>query len=265
MRSDGATPVEPPRGLSWEQAVAWLLDQPGHRAMAHECYFDGSPTEAGARYWSSEEWHAIRALLPRVAGRALDVGAGRGIASYALARDGWDVCALEPDNSALVGAEAIRIVAAQTGFPITVSRGAGEHLPYDDAVFDLVFARQALHHADDLTAMMREVRRTLKPGGVLIAVRDHVISKRADLDAFLRAHALHRYYGGENALLREEYLEAMRSAGLEIKRVIAPLRSPINYWPQTAEGLASTIADRIPDFCLARRFARAALKFAPLR
>ena len=265
MSGGGGAPVEPPGAVSWEQAVLWLLAQPELRAVAQESYFDGSAIEAGERYWNSEEWRAIRALLPPVAGRALDMGAGRGIASYALARDGWDVSALEPDSSALVGAEAIRTMAAQTGLPICVSQGTGERQPYGDAAFDLVFARQALHHANDLATMMREVRRTLKPGGVLIAVRDHVISNKGDLGLFLQAHVLHRYYGGENALLRAEYLEAMRGAGLQIKRVIAPLRSPINYWPQTAESLATAIADRIPDWWLARRFGRAALKFTPLR
>src|SRR5579871_6661341 len=105
---------------TWEQAVADLLADPERSALARDCYFDGTPAEAGARYWSSEEWRAARELLPRSPGKALDVGAGRGIASYALAREGWRVCALEPDASALVGAGAIRALVEATGQPITV-------------------------------------------------------------------------------------------------------------------------------------------------
>ena len=41
-------------------------------------------------------------MIPRKAGRALDLGAGNGILSYALAREGWSVTAVEPDPSALV-------------------------------------------------------------------------------------------------------------------------------------------------------------------
>src|SRR5712671_3057697 len=100
--------------LTWEQAVATLLSDPQQASLARGCYFDGTALEAGARYWASEEWQTVRSLLPEVPGKALDIGAGRGIASYALARDGWKVCALEPDASALVGAEAIRSLAATT-------------------------------------------------------------------------------------------------------------------------------------------------------
>ena len=45
--------------------------------------------------------------------QALDLGAGRGISSYALAREGWQVTALEPDPSMLIGAGAIRSLVAK--------------------------------------------------------------------------------------------------------------------------------------------------------
>jgi hypothetical protein len=68
----------------------------------------------------------------------------------------------------------------------------------------------------------------------MVATREHVISKRADLKVFLDSHPLHRFYGGENAYLLEEYLSAIRSAGLKLKDVMGPLDSPINYFPMTA-------------------------------
>lgn len=69
----------------------------------------------------------------------------------------------------------------------------------------------------------------------MVATREHVISKREDLQVFLDAHTLHKFYGGENAFLLNEYLAAMRSAGLDVKRTLAPLDSPINYFPMTVE------------------------------
>jgi hypothetical protein len=69
----------------------------------------------------------------------------------------------------------------------------------------------------------------------MIATREHVLTSRADLDTFLQQHALHKFYGGENAFLLPEYLDAMRGAGLRVDSMMAPLDSPINYFPMTIE------------------------------
>jgi SAM-dependent methyltransferase len=250
--------------LTWEQAVATLLADPQQASLARDCYFDGTAAEAGARYWASEEWQTVRSLLPAVRGKALDIGAGRGIASYALARDGWKVCALEPDGSALVGADAIRGLAAATGYPIDVFETFGENLPFESEQFDLIIARQSLHHARDLRALIRQLYRVLRPGGRLIALRDHVISSAGDLACFHEAHSLHRLYGGEHAYLLEEYTSAIRGAGFSLQKVIAPLESPINYAPLTRETLAAGVADQFPDFFRARRIARRLLRSRPI-
>jgi SAM-dependent methyltransferase len=246
---------------SWEQAVAALLEDRGSSALARDCYFDGTVLEASQRYWSSEEWQAVRPLLPAVTGTALDVGAGRGIASYALARDGWNVCALEPDASELVGAGAIRHLAAETGYRIEVFAAFGEKLPFADGHFDLVVARQSLHHARDLRALLQEIHRVLRRGGRLVALRDHVISATGDLARFLEAHPLHRLYGGEHAYLLEEYTQAIRGAGFALQKIIAPLESPINYAPLTRDTLALGIANQLPDLLNVRRVAQRLLGY----
>lgn len=221
--------------MSWEQAVQWLRDQPGQEELVQACYFDDPLDEAAERFWKGVEWKAIAALLPLPHGRALDLGAGRGISSYAMARDGWEVTALEPDPSQLVGAGAILSLAEKSNLNITVVNEYSEKLPFPDNHFDIVNCRQVLHHARDLPQTCCEIFRVLKPGGFMVATREHVISKREDLQVFLDAHTLHKFYGGENAFLLNEYLAAMRSAGLDVKRTLAPLDSPINYFPMTVE------------------------------
>jgi len=229
---------------SWEQAVQWLREQPGQSEFVRAAYYDDPLQGAAERYWRSEEWQAIRSLLPPTRGKALDIGAGRGIASYALAREGFTVTALEPDGSALVGAEAIRGLAKASSLAIEVTQEFSERLPFADAEFDVVFARAVLHHTRDLQAACREFRRVLKPQGMLIAVREHVISRIEDLPAFLDQHPLHRHYGGENAFLLEQYQAAIRSAGLSLDRTLAPLESPINHAPYSLAQLHDELAKR---------------------
>lgn len=230
---------------SWEQAVQWLREQPGQRDLVLAAYYDDPLPAAADRYWRSEEWQAIRPLLPVVPGRALDVGAGRGIASYALAKEGFDVTALEPDTSALVGAQAIRGLAAASGLPIEVTQEFSERLPFSDGQFDVVFARAVLHHTKDLQAACREFLRVLKPGGRLVAVREHVISRQEDLPAFLDLHPLHKLYGGENAFLLPQYEAAIRAAGFRLDVVLSPLESAINFAPYTLDSLRAELATRV--------------------
>ena len=233
------------RFKTWEQAVQWLRDQPEQQDLVLAAYYDDPLPAAADRYWRSEEWQAIRPLLPPVPGRALDIGAGRGIASYALAKEGFAVTALEPDASALVGAQAIRGLAAASSLPIEVTQEFSEQLPFADAQFDVVFARAVLHHTKDLQAACGEFLRVLKPGGRLLAVREHVISRPEDLAAFLDLHPLHKLYGGENAFLRPQYEAAIRGAGFRLDTVLAPLESAINYAPYTEVSLRAELAARL--------------------
>jgi|SRR5437660_1393368 len=230
---------------TWEQAVRWLREQPSQRDLVLAAYFDDPLLDAATRYWRSEEWQAVRSLLPTSHGKALDVGAGRGIASFALAKEGFAVTALEPDGSALVGADAIRDLTTASGLPIEVRQEFSERLPFDDAQFDVVFARAVLHHTTDLHGACREFLRVLKPGGTLLAVREHVISRPEDLPVFLEAHPLHKLYGGENAFLLMQYEEAIRGAGFRLDTVLSPLQSPINFAPYTLSSLQTELARRV--------------------
>lgn len=231
--------------MSWEAAVEWLKMQPDKQDLVRDCYFDSSPEAAAERYSQSDEWNAIRALLPPVPGRALDVGAGRGIASYALAKAGWSVVAIEPDPSDFVGRGAIQTIAQSKGLPIEVVGEFGECLLHDSVSFELVVARQVLHHARDLPALCAEVFRVLKPGGKLIAVRDHVISSPGDLPAFLQVHPLHQLYGGENAYQLSQYLDALRAAGFRVEQMLRSFDSVINYAPHTRDSLREEFQRRL--------------------
>jgi ubiquinone/menaquinone biosynthesis C-methylase UbiE len=218
---------------TWEQAVQWLREQPDQQKLARDCYYDDPLLQTVQRFADGEEWQAVRSLIPLPHGEVLDVGAGRGISSYAFAVSGWQVTALEPNPSSLVGTGAIREIIRLTDLPIRVVEEPGESLHFPDGSFDLVYGRQILHHMPDLKQFCAEAFRVLKPGGWFLATREHVISRQEDLPVFLANHPLHKLYGGENAHLLAEYLQAITKSGLRIKRILGPLDSAINYFPMS--------------------------------
>lgn len=228
--------------MNWEQAVQWLRRQPDKAQLVIDCYYDDPLFAAAQRYWASDEWQGVREMLRGRSGKALDVGAGRGIASYALAKDGFVVTALEPNPSSSVGAAAIRDLARETDVTIEVCEEFSERLPFDSDSFDVVFARAVLHHTSDLKSACVEFLRVLKPGGIMLAVREHVISNEVDLPTFFDIHPLHHLYGGEKAFLLAEYTTALKVAGFRNIKIISPWHSPINFAPHTLSTMQQAIA-----------------------
>lgn len=226
--------------------------QPEKNVLVRECFYEDPLDEAAERFYTSTEWSEVHRLLSgNQRGKALDLGAGRGISSYALARDGWTVTALEPDPSDIVGAGAIRRLTAERQLSVSVVESWGENLPFPAASFNLVYARQALHHALDLDHFCREAYRVLCPGGIFLATREHVISHENDLSSFLDNHPLQGLYGGENAYTLKRYISAIEGSGIILKNVLATYDSDINLFPGTKIGLNDQIFNkfkiRLPD------------------
>jgi SAM-dependent methyltransferase len=219
--------------MTAEEAVRWYRAQAGNEEAVRANYLDLPVRPAARRYAGSEEFAEVQRLLGHGGGRAiLDLGAGNGIASYALARAGWQVTALEPDPSSEIGAGAIRDLQQSEALPIQIEHRIGDRLPFEDASFDAIFARQVLHHLPDLPAGMRELARLLRPGGPLLALREHVADNAAELESFLRSHPLHHLYGQENAFpLERGYLAAFRDAGFVVRELWGPLESILNFAP----------------------------------
>jgi len=232
--------------LSWEATIRWLREQSDLADLVMAGYYDDPLEAAAIRYWQSAEWRAVVARLPvGCVGYALDFGAGRGIASFALAKTGYRVLAVEADASALVGANAIRALARATNTSIEVMESSSPRLPVADDTFDLVFGLAVLHHLPDLESACREFYRVLKPGGTLIMIREHVISKAGDLARFQALHPLHRYYGGEHAYPLDRYVSAIVGAGFSVQEVMRPFGSAINLHPYTDDQLRTEIAQRL--------------------
>lgn len=217
--------------MTTEEAVLLLRRDAAAAATLRDSYLDGDLPAAARRFAESAEFAESLALVGGALGKSvLDVGAGTGIASFAFAFAGARrVVALEPDPSSVVGQGAIRSLGRAD--VIEVVGAWGERLPFEGGEFDVVYARQVLHHARDLEALVSECWRVLRPGGRLLACREHVVDDEAQLRQFLASHAIHRLAGGEHAYPLASYVAAIERAGFSLERVLGPWDSIVNAFP----------------------------------
>lgn len=96
--------------------------------------------------------------------RALDVGCGLGAATVELARELGEerVAAIDPSDEAVETCRA-RVSDAE------VITAPVEALPFGDAAFDVALAQLVINLVDDPVAGAREMRRVVRPGGVVAA------------------------------------------------------------------------------------------------
>jgi len=232
---------------SWEQAIEILRSDPAHKSLIYDAYLTADLTDNCRRFYSSSEFKASLDLLRQHIAdfeTVLDMPGGNGIATVAFAKSGFEVTAVEPDESMTVGRGAITYNLRQEGLSANVVDAFGENLPFADHNFDVVYVRQGLHHAKDLFRMTAEIFRVLKPGGLLLAVREHVVDNyHGSLRRFLESQIDHQLYGGENAFTLVDYRSAFSAAGLMPVIELAPYDSPINMYPNDSSTLRSKILD----------------------
>lgn len=117
-----------------------------------------------------------RFLLPhlRPGMRLLDAGCGPGSITIGLAEAvaPGEVTGIDASDEAIASARrrAAEAGCAKMRFDVADVYG----LPFEDGTFDAAFMHAVLQHLDDPVRGLREVRRVLKPGGVVgVADADH--------------------------------------------------------------------------------------------
>jgi 2-polyprenyl-3-methyl-5-hydroxy-6-metoxy-1,4-benzoquinol methylase len=93
-------------------------------------------------------------------GRVLDVGCGAGEALDELRRLGWEVEGVDPDPEAV--ANAVR----NRGLKVRVGTLEDQSYPRDH--FDAVVLSHTIEHVHDPVSLLRECRRVMRPGGLLV-------------------------------------------------------------------------------------------------
>ena len=116
------------------------------------------------------EWTQLRRLFPPLEGKAmLDLGCGYGWHCRFAAEQGA-ARVLGIDLSGRMLEEARK---RGGGAPIAYRLCAIEDYEYPENAWDMVLSNLALHYVEDLDAVFRKVRRTLKPGGTFLLNIEH--------------------------------------------------------------------------------------------
>lgn len=129
--------------------------------------------DALAKEWDTAPIHVSRtvdvaeALRERIAlsgRRALEVGAGTGLLSFALADQLAEVVALDPSEGMV---EVLQGKIRSSGITNLRAQRGGDALETLDGQFDLVMLQMALHHIPDVDGFLRRAFAVLRPGGRL--------------------------------------------------------------------------------------------------
>lgn len=160
--------------------------------------------------WRGSNWRAR--LVGGLTGHVLEIGVGTGenLPYYRHASQVW---AVEPDPER--AAEA-RQVAQMLAIPVRVEVAPAEILPYPDAHFDHVVSSLVFCSVNDQRQALGEIRRILKPGGLLHMV-EHVRPETRWLAWIFHAMTPWWRRVAHNCHLDRPTIEVLRQEGWQVK------------------------------------------------
>ena len=148
-------------------------------------YFDSLAGKFGRGYVPGRSWkslaEALLKLLPPMV--IADLGAGEGTLSQLMAQKAKHVIAVDNSDKMV---EYGRQLAVEHGLKNLEYRlGDIEEIPIADGEVDLAVFSQALHHAAEPLAALKEAHRILRPGGrvVILDLRQHRFTQARTLYA----------------------------------------------------------------------------------
>ena len=171
------------------------------------------------RVWRANE-HSFSLLLERFVRpgtRVLEIGAAKCWAAQHLLPLGCDYVATDILDDRNIGLGRGEFYERRAGFFHRI-RADGEHLPLASGVFDLVYSMATLHHALDLKAMIREMARVTRRGGLVCALNEGTRALGHPADPPDQEHQ--KGFGiNEHVHTLYAYVWAFARSGLAIRRI----------------------------------------------
>jgi ubiquinone/menaquinone biosynthesis C-methylase UbiE len=198
---------------------------------------------------------ALRLADVRAGARVLDVACGPGTLSVLAARRGATVDALDFSPQMVEQFQAAIARERLTG--VNVAVGDGQQLPFADAAYDAGFSMFGLMFFPDRSRGFAELRRCVRPGGVVVVSSWHPMEANvpfcAGIFAALRERMPNLPFGSQEAPLSKAdvFREEMSAAGLRDVHIHEVRKS--FEMPSTAEGWASMARTMAPLVLLSRR------------
>ena len=177
-----------------------------------------------ARWWNAYWQMYAEVIAHDLAGkRVLVVGCGFGDDALRVAKLGANVSAFDLSPESLEIAAAL---ARRENLVVEFSQMPAESLGYDSDSFDVVIARDILHHVD-IPLAMQEIQRVAKPGAVLVLneIYSHSITelvRRSGPVERLLYPAMQKYiYGGRKPYITKDERKLSES---DIRQITSKLR-----------------------------------------
>jgi tellurite methyltransferase len=169
--------------------------------------------------------------------RILDAGCGSGRNLVYFLREGFDVCGVDVSPEAIAHVRSLARALAPHLPEDNFRREPVEKMSFGDESFDAVLSSAVLHFARDeehWLAMMREMWRVLKPGGIFFAR----LASTAGVESYLEHFGGSRYRlpGGVEWLLSDERMlrettDSLRGELLEpLKTVVVHGARAMSVW-----------------------------------
>ncbi|HET9665569.1 MAG TPA: class I SAM-dependent methyltransferase [Desertimonas sp.] len=173
----------------------------------------------------------------------LDAGAGFGRHAFELARRGYRTVAIDRAADEMVATRATLAAMAESGEAedkhiVGVLRGDATALPFPDDCFDAVITSEVLEHIPDDTGALAELRRVLRPGGVLAITVPSWLPEQVNWMLSDEYHAPAAVGGHVRIYSATELKAKLRAAGLDVAGThhAHALHSPY-WWLKCAVGV----------------------------